>query len=189
MYSDVVFPDGNEEEFIEMAKKLGYGGLFFIYPIEKLKKNESITKGINIKKGSISDIKNFQKAKRLTGFVIVKGSKNDRHVLEKLKPSILFDLESGFQKDFMHHRASGLNQVLCKIAEKNKVAIGFSISSDSKILGRIRQNIRLCRKYKVKTIIASFAKDPYEMRPPHDLIAMFICLGMHPSEAKNSLSF
>ncbi len=192
MYADIVFPDNNEDEFIEMALKLGYSSLYLIYSVENFNKREIKNKKLKIKKGIIADIKNFQKAKKLSEFVIIKSSENNRHVLEKLKPSILFDLEKESKKDFIHHRASGLNQVLCKIAQQNKVAIGFSFSSilnlNTKVLGRIRQNIKLCRKYKVKTAIASFASKPYEMRSPHDLIALFICFGMHPSEAKKSLN-
>ena len=39
------------------------------------------------------------------------------------------------------------------------------------------QNIDLCRKYKVKMLIASFAKDPSGMKSPHDLISLFKVLG------------
>ena len=192
MYSDIVFPDGNEAQFIEIASKLGYSHLYFIYAFDKLKKAEFKNPKIKITTGIISNANNFRKAKNLSDFVIISGSIQDRQVLEKIKPVILFDIEKGANKDFIHHRASGLNQVLCKIAHENKVAIGFSFSTilnlESKVFGRISQNIKLCRKYKVKTVIASFAKKPYEMRSTHDLIALFICLGMHPTEAKKSLS-
>ena len=43
------------------------------------------------------------------------------------------------------------------------------------------------KKYKVKTLIASFASDPYGMRAPNDLASFFVSLGMHPKEAKDSL--
>lgn len=193
MYSDLVFPNGNEEKFIEMALQLGYSNLYFIHPIDKFKKTNFKNEKLEIKTGILSDIKNFQKAKKFSEFVIIKSSSQNRHVLEKLKPAILYDLEKDSKQDFIHHRASGLNQVLCKIAKDSNTAIGFSFNSilnlNSRLLGRISQNIALCRKYKIKTAIASFADSPYKMRSPHDLIALFICLGMHPSEAKKALVF
>ena len=35
MFVDVVFPNGNEKEFIELAPRLGYGGLCFVYPYDR----------------------------------------------------------------------------------------------------------------------------------------------------------
>ena len=87
------------------------------------------------------------------------------------------------KKDFIHQRASGLNHILCKSAKDKGVMIGFSLSSilntgdKHKILGRMTQNIGSCRKCKVKMIIASFARDPFGMRSPHDLIGLFKVLG------------
>jgi len=82
---------------------------------------------------------------------------------------------------------------MARIAHDKDKIIGFSFSSvlnsdkKSKIMGRMMQNIRLCRKYKVKTYLGSFAHSPSELRARHDLKAFFICLGMHASEAKESL--
>jgi RNase P/RNase MRP subunit p30 len=76
---------------------------------------------------------------------------------------------------------------------KNNIALGFSLNSilNSKnkhiILGRITQNIKLCRKYKVKMIIGSFTSNPFEMRSYHDLASLFLKLGMTQKEVKDSL--
>src|SRR3989344_3838600 len=72
---------------------------------------------------------------------------------------ILLDPHLGNRKDFMHQRNSGLNHVLCALAKEHNVAIGFSFSSilraqhREKLLGRIMQNILLCRKYKIPMVI------------------------------------
>jgi len=204
MFIDLVLPKNNEKEFIETAEKLKIDGLCFVYSFKNredfLKKNEKIKKiqektKIRLFSGFIADSKNISNAKKLAKIVIYKSIGNDRHTIEKTKPSIIFGLETIAARDSMHHRNSGLNHVLCKLANKNNIMIGFSFSdilntngiTRSQILGRIMQNIRLCRKYKVKTIVASFAENPYELRPYHDLKSVFICLGMHPEEAKNSL--
>ena len=104
-------------------------------------------------------------------------------MIERLKPNISFSFEENTRTDFIHQRASGLNHILCKSAKENNVTIGYSIKSildaenKQEILGRMMQNIRICRKYKIKTIIASFAQRPLEMRNVHDLTSLFEILG------------
>ena len=94
----------------------------------------------------------------------------------------------------MHQRGSGLDHILSKLAHDKKVAIGFSLSSimNSKnkniILGRMMQNIMLCRKYSVKAVIASFAETPFGMRSPYDMMSLFAVLGMRQEEVKALLS-
>jgi len=204
MFTDLVLAKDNEKEFIDLAEKLKTNGLCFIYSFKTredfLKKNEQIKKlqqktKIRLFSGLIADSKNIIKAKKLTNLVIYKSTGNDRQVIEKSKQSIVFGLEIIAARDSMHSRNSGLNQVLCKLVNKNNIIIGFSFSSllntdgklRSQILGRMMQNIRLCRKYKVKTAIASFAEKPYDMRPCPDLKSVLISLGMHPAEASDSL--
>ena len=127
--------------------------------------------------------------------VITKSSDNDRRIIEKTNADLIFDFEEKAKKDFIHHRNSGLNQVLCKLLrEKDKiVCFNFNTVLKSKgmlraqLIGRMMQNIRLCRKYNVKTIIASFAEKPYDIRSCPDLKSVFISLRMHPKEAKDSL--
>ncbi len=204
MFIDLVLPKNNEKEFIEIAERLSIDGLCFIYKFknkndflqnqEKINNLQEKTK-LKLFTGLIADSKNISKAKKLAKIVIYKSTGNDRHAIEKSKANIVFDLGTIATKDSMHHRNSGLNQVLCKLANKNNIMIGFSFSTilntegiiRSQILGRLMQNIRLCRKYNVKTIIASFAEKPYDMRPCPDLKSVFVSLGMHPKEARDSL--
>lgn len=190
---DVVFPQRNEEEFISMAVKLGYTGLCFVYDsADELIKNKEKLKKTKIK--LLFGLK-FKSKRKVYDFIVAKASGKSRDILERRKADIIYDFEKNAREDYIHHRASGLNQVLCKLARKNNVAVGFSVSSilNSKqkpvLLGRIKQNVRLCRKYKVKVVIGSFSSEPYEMRSLHDLISLFCLLGMHPSEARKALSF
>jgi len=188
---DIVVPNNNEEEFITIAEKLGYNGLFFLYNLndyldkhKKLKiKNTKIKIhiGVRVDNREIHKVKNELKNEK--AFIVVKSSTNDKEAIERLKPDVIFSFEDNIKKDFVHQRASGLNHILCKSAKDNGVMIGFSLSSilntedKHKILGRMMQNIGLCRKYKVKMIIASFARSPFGMRSPHDLIGLFKVLG------------
>ena len=82
---------------------------------------------------------------------------------------------------------------ICRFACKNGVIAAFSFSSllnsgnSPLFLGRIRQNIKLCRKYGVKTAIASLSDNPFWMRSPHDLKALLLSLGMDTENAKKSI--
>lgn len=188
---DFVIPNNNEDEFIVMTDKLGYKGLYFLYDLnDYLNKNKTIStnnKKIKIYTGILADKKNIYKIKTKFKnkdiFVAVKSSNNDREVIEKAKINMIFSLEENFRRDFIHQRASGLNHILCKSAKENDVTIGFSVKSilDSQnkreIMGRITQNINLCRKFKVKTTIASFAQNPFEMKNTKDLTSLFEILG------------
>lgn len=186
---DIVIPANNEEEFIEMAEKLGYKSLCFLYGANEYlnlpKKFES--KGIKIYTGILADSGNINKIgskfSNTKVFVAVKSSNNDREVIEKSKADMIFCFEDSVKKDFIHQRASGLNHILCKLANKNNLIIGLSLISilNSKnkhvILGRMIQNIKICKKFKVRTIIASFAENPFDMRSIHDLKSLFAGLG------------
>lgn len=116
-----------------------------------------------------------------------------RAALENKKTDILLIGERIEEKDFMHNRNSGLNKVLCDLAKKNNIIIAFSFSQmlnsrdKPKLLGRVMQNIMLCRKFKTKTLVATFAKNKWEMRTKHDLASLMKCLGMTPGQAKSSL--
>jgi len=95
----------------------------------------------------------------------------------------------------MHFRASGLNQVLAAIANKKKKIIGFNFNAilntkgmlRSQLLGRMKQNVKLCRKYKVEMALASFAANPFELKAEKDLQAFGETLGMTPGEAKKAV--
>jgi len=55
--------------------------------------------------------------------IIIEGGKLNREILENKRVHILLSPEKYKEEDSLHQRNSGLNQVLCKIAQKNKVAI------------------------------------------------------------------
>lgn len=186
---DVVFPRNNEKEFIELAKTLGFDEIVFVYPSKADFYHG--TSNIKIHNALLCGEKKVQK----DFFCFVRNPEDARFVFEKSHPFCVFDLELQL-KDFMHHRGSGFNHVMARFAAEKGVHLGFSFRSvldassvqRAQIIGRLKQNIRLARKYKVKTIVASFAQSPYEMRSPHDLANFFTVLGMHPKEAKDSLN-
>ncbi len=196
MFIDVVIPKDNEKEFIKVAKKLDVGGIIFLYEkfdkeikekIEKLNsKDFKVYSGFLLK-----DLKHALKIKSNYDFIFSNG---ERSHFENKNVDIIIDLEDKNFRDATHFRNSGLNQVLAKLAKEKSILIGinFNLVLNNKnkelIIGRISQNIKLCRKYKLDMFLASFAKKPYELRYWNDLVSFGVTIGMHPSEAKTSIS-
>ncbi len=164
---DYVNASGNENEFIKIAEKLGYDELIFI--------GNADFSGIK------SKIK-LNSSKK----IIKSDSAKDRNNIEERKADVIYEFETLSKKDSMHFRNSGINQVIAKLMKDKKVAYGLSFSlilnasgrEKSVLLGRMMQNIRLCRKYKIPVVIASFARKPCEMRDYKDLTAFARTLGL-----------
>jgi ribonuclease P/MRP protein subunit RPP1 len=120
------------------------------------------------------------------GLVVIQGGddKINRLAVENRKVDLLLSPEKGTRKDSMFFRNSGLNQVLCKLAFKNKISIGFNFSDilnskdKLKIISRMVQNVKLCKKYKVKMVFSSFAKSKYELRSNAILASFAKLLGV-----------
>ena len=117
--------------------------------------------------------------------------KLNRKILEKESINILL-LNQIQKKDKFKQRNSGFNQVLAKLAKKKKVVIGInldeileSIGEKKKdILARIKQNIRLCNKHKLKMdFIALKEKNKRDL---YDVKSLGLVLGM-PTNMTNKI--
>lgn len=181
---DIVIPDNNEKEFLDMAKKLGGEGVCFLYDkprdISQLRQAEGIkVYAATLQLSAKADLR------------AAKGMEHVRDVLEKTNVDVVFELEDHKEKDFMSQRNSGMNHVLCAIAHDKNRVVAFSMASllttsgktRAQILGRMMQNIVLCRKYGVTMALASFARSPWQMRAEGEMRALGMMLGMRPSEA------
>ena len=117
--------------------------------------------------------------------VIAKDSDFNRKILENKKVNVLLFSNFLGNKNRLKQRDSGLNHILAKIARDNNIAIGIDIESirktegkeRGKLLARIKQNIKLCKKYKVPVMLCSFASSREEMRSAKDLQAFGRVLG------------
>tara|TARA_Y100000310_G_scaffold17671_1_gene17435 strand:- start:5076 stop:5531 length:456 start_codon:yes stop_codon:yes gene_type:complete len=126
--------------------------------------------------------------------IIFTGADDDlnRKILEKEKVDIFMPLLLN-KKDFQKQRNSGFNHVLAKIAKKNHVSIGINLDEvimsngkiKSDVLSRIKQNIKLCNKNKLKM---TFVFSDKNKRDIHDLKALGLVLGM-PTWMTKSLNF
>lgn len=188
MFIDIAVPSGNEEEFIEKAKVLGTSGLIFLYE-KDVKKNLEVIKKLNSKSFKVFSAI-VDKLSSKYDYIFSKG---ERQFFENKKVDVIFGLEDNFRKDKLHYRSSGLNQVLCGLAKEKSISIGFDFNLvlESKnrevILGRMKQNVNMCRKYKVQMFIGSFARKPYQLRYWSDLVSFGIVLGMNPKTAKEAV--
>jgi len=53
-----------------------------------------------------------------------------------------------------------------------------------KLIGRMMQNIKLCRKYKVRMVIGSFGKTQDDVRSEKDMQSFFKVIGMTGKEVQ-----
>lgn len=175
---DVVIPNGNEKDFIIIAKELGIKKLVFLYSIDNFKSIELPKSNLEIIKGIFAKPRDVSRAKSYTKYVYVDASEDVRSIIEQNKDFFVYNIENDYGRDSPHYRKSSINQVICKLLHEKdvKVCISFSklINSKNKIklLGRMMQNIRFYKKYNVKYDIKSFAKQPYEMRSLIDLVSL-----------------
>ena len=133
----------------------------------------------------ISNANNLNKHLKKNCFNIVTGGDYELNkiILNNKYVNLLIDSEP-LEKDFVHYRNSGLNQVLIKLAKKNNISIGFSLNRINNLnklqkinlFGKIMQNIMLCNKYKVKLFIVNFI-NKNEHKNINDLIALGLSLG------------
>jgi len=196
MFRDIVTPKNNEEEFIELALRLGYKKLYLLYDFDKYQNQKPKAFDFGLETGFIVNPKNINKAANRFNLLVAKSSEQDRFFIESGKIRLIYGFEETQKKDYLHQRASGLNHTLCELCKENNVAVGLAYSPlsnednlrTSLIMGRMMQNIKLCQKYKVKTVIGSFSDKPFDMRSPHDIISLFSILGMDRKKIKESLT-
>ncbi len=176
---EIVFPYNNEEEFADVAVRLGYKEICFAYRENQLPKELPKTKKLAIKI-AILNPKNPARAKKSADLVI--SDENARTSFETKDIDVVFGLEAKAKGDFNRQRNSGLNQVLCEIARKKNKIYGLNFNdilcakNRTEILSRMMQNLMLCRKYKVRTIIFSGAREPIEMRNVRDLNSFLVAM-------------
>ena len=144
-------------------------------------------------------VSSFEKAKSemdkaiKIGRKIIFSSNDDelnRKILEKLQINVLL-LNQANRKDFSKQRNSGFNQVLAKAAKKNNVTIGINLDEiinstkekKAETLARLRQNINLCKKNKLKMVFMSLGNK--NKRDAYDLGALGSVLGMPTSITKD----
>lgn len=148
-------------------------------------------KFVLIQEGDFQKIR--EKIRENRGKKIIFSGDNDelnKKVLEKENINVLLLTLSG-RKDRLKQRDSGFNHVLARLAKKKNVVIGINFNEvinskaeeKSKILARVRQNIKLCNKNKLKMKFISKENSPKlgqvkEKKDIYDLKSLGLILGM-----------
>jgi len=103
---------------------------------------------------------------------------------------ILLDPHISETKDHLHFRRGGLNHITCELASKKGTIIAFSLSSlkDPMLVGRVMQDVKLCKKYKTKIALISLSKNKFGLRSYKDLLSLCKILGMDGKQAQESFS-
>lgn len=133
--------------------------------------------------------KQIQKLKKEGKEVVVQAQNDEfnRKVFEISDVDMVVGLEMHERKDRMKQRDSGLNEIHCKLAAKNKIKIGVDVKKISKLdkaekaraLARIIQNIRLCKRTGAKIIALNGSKQ--------DIRDLFLSLKASTSQAKQAV--
>jgi hypothetical protein len=177
--TDLCFPHGNEEALCQMALALGTTHLILCYPLsDPLVKDRKKEVAMLAHEGLTTEfaviVRNqdeVAKAMHLTRTIVGPAR---LELYEDKRVTHLIGIESGRREDFIHHRNSGLTQVLIAQAIRTEKTLLVDLSAlhgpfpQPVIIGRIMQNNTLFKKYAPRTLVVSAGKTPFDLRSPHD---------------------
>jgi RNase P/RNase MRP subunit p30 len=147
-----------------------------------MKKNQTL-----LTEANFSKLKEIIKKEKSENKIVIYSSEDDelnRKVVEKLPIDILL-LNLSNRKDFQKQRNSGFNQVIAKAMKKKNIQLGINfdevveergLKKKLEILARIKQNIVLCNREKIK--MKFIIRKEKNNRSIHDLKALGLILGM-----------
>lgn len=179
-FLDICFieDEKNEEQFIEIGKKLNTDGLIFIYNKEKHIKEKNI---LNLKEKVNLDKKEGKKKDIITKKIFLNKdiyAFNDSNKKNKL----IFIPEN--------YKFENFNHVFVKSLKENNKTIGIKydfLKKNYYDLSKYLLFLRLCEKYDVDLFIGSFAKSPYELKQKKLLYSLFNIIIRDNKYSKKSL--
>lgn len=167
------------KEIKEMAKKFGFTDVIAVESFGKEKKNTVV---FSIPKSEQELVDVVHKAQKNHCFSILKVKKELWRKTSENKNvnALLFTQDIEF------------NHIILKNLTKNNIFLCFSLSEiidhqNQEFFYKLHRIIKLGRKYKVSYLCGSFATTLYDLRSVHDILSLFITLGMNPGEAKTML--
>jgi len=164
---DVVIPNNNEEEFIDVALSLGYSEIVFLTSNMRYEYKSSKIKVL--KAYLLKDTSEIKKVRKSFDYIF---ASSERSFFES-KIDFIIGAEKNDSRDSFHYRKTSLNQVHAKLCKENNICVVFEFSSLLKaatssqlqvVLGRMTQNATLIKKYKIKCACFSMAYSPLMMR-------------------------
>ncbi|MCW3133395.1 MAG: hypothetical protein N2V78_03600 [Methanophagales archaeon] len=188
------------DDMFRIAKRYGYAGIAITNHDDTEKGKEVIPplisnfifRGVEIRTKSVSELK--RKIKLHYGEVSLLAVHGGA---EEINEAALKDSRVDLLAHPCGEKGEGeLSHVLVRYAAENGVAIDFNLnaiiqsrrSDRARILWKMRQNLKLVRKYKAPAILTSNAQSKYDLRAPREMIALASLFGMKKEEAEHALS-
>lgn len=202
-YYDLHVDATKAEEVISLAEGLGWSGVCLTTSDTKKRPHIASDKlevfwGVTVSAKSEAELKKkSREAIDSADLVLFEGGGEvNRLAAESWEVDLLCHPEKGIEKDLMDQRNSGVDEVILKLMAEHGIGIEFNLSqilnsygmTRAQVIGRMRQNIVLARKYGVSMILTSGASECWGLRSPQDMIAVAEILGMNQAEAKASVS-
>ena len=121
----------------------------------------------------------------------------NRRAVESLKIDYLVSPERGVKKDSLKQRDSGINHVVAKMAAEKGIVVvvdfaevaGLKGKDKALRLGRVIQNVKICRKAGCKIKIASLASSENGLVDEKGRKSIGESFGMSSSQVRDSVVF
>ena len=181
---DIVYANGNEKEFIDMAECLGFSKIVLLTSDINYRFVVSNPKVLVQTAFLLKDQSQIVRARKNFDFIV---ATSERKFFEQ-KVDFIIDLEFSDRRDSFHYRNTSLNQVHAKLARDNGISLVFDFgtllhyenSLRQMYLGRMLQNSMIARKYSINSFVFSLARSPLEMRSCDVLNALSEVLSLPP---------
>jgi RNase P/RNase MRP subunit p30 len=207
-YFDLSVGAQDAKEAILLAKRLGWTGICLTADAKDLRRlREEVTAqnldmevflGAKVHGSSEGELqKKTRQALDVADLILFSGGgEPNRVAAENWEVDVLCHPEQGSERDLMDQRSSGVDDIISRLLAEHTTAVEFNLSSllgtygmlRAQVMGRMSQNILLCRKYGVPMVLSSGAVDRWGLRAPRDLAAVGRVLGMTDSESKKAVS-
>ena len=187
----------NMQEMLLLLKRYGFAGAIVlvkddifdekIFESMILPREFKVFSGIEIFADSLSNLKKkVYKFRRRGDLLAVHGGndKIDRMASREKEINLVRHTEGGH----------GIDHITARFAADNGVAMDFCLTaliysrtSMPAILGKMRRNLMLMRKYKTPMILSTGGENKFDLRPPRQMTALSELFGMTREESLRSL--
>ena len=213
IYKDLHVDAGLAGTFEPQGTWIGWKGACFVLPYGAGFSAES--KGIREKKlhcgfesviGALISVKTPEEVQKKARsalesgaeIILVEGGDEEinRAAAECWEVDVLCHPERVSGKDLMDQKFSGIDDVMARFMAERMIALEINLSwllscygtARTQLMGRMKQNIMLAKKYGTPLIITSGAADSLSMRAPQDIVSLGVSLGMDAGLARKSIT-
>ena len=174
---------------------LGFDGVLTALSPSDYKKSSGVI-GVEIEPRNTDELRRLVKKYGKADFITLKTNVYEvkRAAVDKALVDVITSNEAGTVRSKRNYLFAGVDQVIAKACADNHVSVNvrfrdfLKASDKGLVLGRMRQNVKLCLKYGVPMIVSSGARKKSEAVPADNLISFAQFLGMNRNQAVKSLS-